>query len=98
MTKVDSQHNPHEIYVNLFVPMTRLPDKTVVRYNFYKADYNELNAHISSIDWCSRLEQCTNCEVAVDTLYHELRRGFAMFVPKKKSRWRSSPTIIYAKA
>lgn len=92
MIKVDMPHNPLEIYVNIFAPMTVTPHQTFFRYNFFKADFNELNVHISSIDWCSRLEQCENCEDAVDFLYQEVRRGFAMFVPKKIANCSTHPS------
>lgn len=78
LIKVDLLHNPIEIFMNRFVPLTVSPDRVLTRYNFYKADYNALNVHISSIDWSSTkvLVQSANCEDAVDK--------FTMFVPKKR--------------
>lgn len=84
MIKVDLPHNPLEIFLKRFVPLGVSPDPLITRYNFYKADFNALNTHISSIDWCSHLEQSSNCEDAVEIFYREVRRGFMMFVPKKK--------------
>lgn len=84
MIKVDLPHNPLEMFVNLFVPLTVSKNREFIRYNFFKADYNALNIHISSIDWCHRLDQYKDCDDAVEAFNKEVRQAFMKFVPKKK--------------
>lgn len=58
-----------------------LKSKSVTRYNFYKADYNNLNNYYAQINWDSLLKGDTINDI-VRQFYHEINTGIDKFVPK----------------
>lgn len=79
LVKIDKQHPALLISVNL-KPLKYLNEKRLPKFNFFRANYTELNRLIQCIDWKKELEHL-NVDEAVSRFY-ELIRTLLVNVPK----------------
>jgi len=91
LVKIDNYHEP--IDIEFLVEMDDViefnPDEH--EFNFKKAEYDGLNAYLTSIDWDVELSSHTEVDAVVDRFYDILKIGFERYVPLKKKFSNSHP-------
>lgn len=91
LINIDPQHPP--LVCEFHIPRNRstIGSDKVIKYNFRKADYSQINAELSSIDWCQSLDSL-GAQQAVDFLYTNLYRILDTYVPPLKLGLRRYPS------
>ncbi|CAH0727173.1 unnamed protein product, partial [Brenthis ino] len=99
LSKVDQYHPPIEITISL-PKIKSLKCKPFLQRNFFKADYNQINERLSSIDWHDQLNKCSSVDDSVAKFYSIIGKIIEENVPKyncnrnsKYPRWYSKNLI-----
>lgn len=88
LVKLDKQHPALYLTINL-KPLKYLDEKREPKFNFFRANYMELNNVIQSIDWVSELKHL-NIDEATSRFY-EVMQILMVNVPKLKFRTNKFP-------
>lgn len=91
MIKIDRYHEPLEIEFTLDTDDVVEFNSDDHEFNFKKADFVGLNAHLTSIDWDKELSEISHVDEVNDRFYELLTLGFNRFVPFKKKGTNSHP-------
>lgn len=82
LVKIDLHHPALLVTVNM-KPLEYLEEDRLPKFNFFRADYEELNKLIESIDWVRELQSLTTDEST--ERFYELLRTLIVHVPKVRS-------------
>lgn len=80
LSKIDALHPPLVISFQTVLDTEYIEDYPEV-YNFSKANYNDLNHFLYSLDW-SFLHTCSNVDDVVEQFYEKLFIAIELYVPK----------------
>lgn len=80
LREIDKFHPPIEILLNLSQPKIGKPIYTE-KFNFYKADYNEILSNLQSIDWNTELKFCADINEMVTVFYRIITDNIKKYVP-----------------
>lgn len=77
----DIHHKALHVDLPFNILSTLVHNKTQ-KYIFAKGNYDEINTHLSNIDWPTKLNN-TNIDIAIETFYNELNIVINQFIPRK---------------
>lgn len=88
---VDPLHPPFEFSFTTTEP-NKLPQNLQnQRHNFYKADYNLINKHLSKINWKEAIGNYEDVNTMLQTFYAIVREIIIKFIPLNKTKRKYPP-------
>nr|XP_049697166.1 uncharacterized protein LOC126054699 [Helicoverpa armigera] len=69
LLEADSHHPPFSTITCLNTQFTPMKCRSIRRYNYHKANYDEINDELGKVDWDKALTSLSDSEMAVDKLY-----------------------------
>ena len=94
LSTVDSLHPPLNISIN-FSCETRMPyNKQYFSYNFYKTDYQVINAHLSKINWFNMFGGESDVNKLVQIFYTVIREVIDKFVQFSRQNNKKVPILV----
>lgn len=90
ISRLDPKH-PNILVQFSFSNIRYLQPKCRNDYNFFKADYCNINLKLHSINWNEMLRDCVDVDGMVTVFYSKLQELIDAFVPKRKSKPKKYP-------
>lgn len=85
MTKIDAYHPPVEVSIPVSKSSRMKPCNRNTEFNYAKADFDGLNAYLSSTNWNPILNCSSGVDDKVNAFYDVLLTGLRSFVPYKRN-------------
>ncbi|KAH9638410.1 hypothetical protein HF086_017792 [Spodoptera exigua] len=76
----EDSHHPALDIMTTELFLFPLEETHVIRRNYYKGDYKELNKYFNKIDWIDKLS-VNSVDVAIKSFYNEVKLGVDSFIP-----------------
>lgn len=91
LSKVDCFHPPLQINIPLDISNTSNFNSSVIKYNFFRADYDLINEYLKSMDWENIFSSCMDINEMVDIFESLLKDTIHKHVPKYKAKSNKYP-------
>ncbi|CAH2109339.1 unnamed protein product [Euphydryas editha] len=90
LSKIDPHHPPLDIVLEYHPDKALKPNK-IIRYNYYKANYENINSELGKINWQELFKNIMDPNQMLDIFYERIDRLIKLFVPTTTKSNSSKP-------
>lgn len=86
LLQLDNHHPPFCVFVSVSLPNNSMVRKTVKKFNYFKANYDNINQDLKEINWDHTFLNCQTPDEYLDTFYNIIFGIIRKHVPLVSSR------------